>query len=125
MSQDLPLGAILPPASPGYVTPEESTAMIQHHNQAQDDPSWGTVEDLKRQAEESDISDITPFLGPIRAIVLFYGGKRKQGDVAHFCELRVARRAVEGFRLAVCVVDIVHGAKHDISRGAAFLFGSK
>ena len=53
--------------------------------------------------------------------MFFYGGRRRQGDVAHFCELRVARRAVEVFRLAVCVADthVVHGPNHDISRGAA------
>ena len=44
------------------------------------------------------------------------GGWRRQGDVTHFCELRVARKGVEGFRrLAVCVVDIVHDPNHDIS----------
>ena len=58
----------------------------------------------------------------MRAIVLFYGARRRQGDVGHFCDLRVGRCAVEGFRLAVCVVDIVHGPKHDISRGAGNFF---
>ena len=42
--------------------------------------------------------------------------------MAHFCELSKARRAIEGFRLIVCVVDLVHGPNHDISRGAAILF---
>ena len=65
----------MPPAPPGYVTPEELEAMVQHHNQEQVDLSWGTVEDLKIQAQQSDINDITPFMGPVRAIVLFYGGK--------------------------------------------------
>ena len=69
----------------------------------------GTVEGLKHQGQQSDISDITSFLGPVRAIVLFYGGRRRIGDVAHFCEMRVAKCAVEGFRITVCVVDIVHG----------------
>ena len=84
VAQDPPLGGILPPAFPGYVTPEELTAMIQQRNQEQDDPSWGTVEDLKTKVVESDIDDITPYLGPVRAIVLFYGSRRRQGDVAHF-----------------------------------------
>ena len=70
----------------------------------------------------SNLGDITSFLGPIRALVLFYGGRRRQGDVAYFCELSIARRAVGGFRLIVCVVDIVHGPNHDISRGAANFF---
>ena len=52
----------------------------------------------------------------------FLWGRRRQGDVAHFCELHIARRAIEGFRLIVCVVDIVHGPSHDISRGAANFF---
>ena len=54
--------------------------------------------------------------------MLFYGGRRRTGDVAHFCEIMVARCAVEGFRSAACVVDIVHGPKHDISKGAANFF---
>ena len=54
--------------------------------------------------------------------MIFYGGRRRQGDVAHFCELSIARRAIEGFRLIVCVVDLVHGPTHDISRGAAHFF---
>ena len=59
--QDLPEGAILSPPRPGYVTPEELRAMFQQRNEDQDDSSWGTVEDLKTKASESDISDITPF----------------------------------------------------------------
>ena len=101
-----PIGDPLPPPPPGYVTPEEFTARFQQHNQVPDDQKWGSVEDLKDQAKESNLGDITPFLGP--ALVLFYGGRRRQGDVAHFCELNTARRAIEGFRLIVCVVDIVH-----------------
>ena len=72
-------------------------------------PSRGTVEDLKTKVAGSDISDITPYLRHVDAIVFFYWCKRRQGDVIHFCELRVAGRAVEGFRFAACVVDIVHG----------------
>ena len=45
--------------------------MIQQRNEDQDYPSWGTVEDLKTKAAESDIGDITPFLKPVRAIVFF------------------------------------------------------
>ena len=117
---DPPIGDPLPPPPPGYVTPEELTARIQQHNQDPDDQKWGSVEDLKDQAKESNLDDITHFLGPIRAVVLFYGGRMRQGDVAHCCELSIARRAIEGFRLIVCVVDIVHGLNHDISRGVAF-----
>ena len=119
---DPPIGAPLPPPPPGYVTPEEHTARIQQHKQDPDDQKWGSVEDLKDQAKESNLGDITPFLGPIRAVVVFYGRRRRQGDVAHFCELSIARRAIEGFRLIACVVDIVHGLNHDISRGAANFF---
>ncbi len=113
-------------ASPplGYVTTEDLANRSQIPNQDPDDQKWGSVADLREQARSSDnIKDITPFLGPIRAIVLFYCGRRRQGDVAHFCELSIARRAVEGFRLVVCVVDIVHGPKHDIYRGGAFFSG--
>ena len=80
---DLPIGP-LPAPPPGYVTPEELTARIQQRNQDPDDQKWGSVEDLKDQAKDSHIRDITSFLGPIRAIVFFYGGRRRQGDVAHF-----------------------------------------
>ena len=98
--------------------------MVKHYSQERDDLSWGTIEDLKHQAQQPDISYITPFLVPVRAIVLFYGGRRRIGDVAHFCEMRVPKCAVEGFRIAVCVVDIVHGPKYDISRGAASFLGT-
>ena len=125
MAQSMPEGAVLPPAPPAYITPEDLEAMVQHHSQEQDGLSWGTVDDLKRQAQQSDINDITPFLGLVRAIVFFHGGRRRIGDVAHFCEMRVAKCAVEGFRIAACVVDIVHGPKHDISiRGRIFLCSS-
>ena len=80
---------------------------------------------MNAEAAESDISDITAFLRLVRVIVLFYEGRRRQGDVAHFCELRVTTRAVEGFRLAVCVVDIVHGLNRDISRVAAICSGPR
>ena len=59
--QQLPAGAVLPPLPPGYVTPEELRARMQQRNEDQDDPSWGTVEDLKTEPEASDIGDITPF----------------------------------------------------------------
>ena len=121
-TEDPPLGVPLPPPPLGYVTPEELTARIQQRNQDPDGPGWGSVEDFKNQAAASNLGDITPFLGPNRALVFFYGGRRRQGDVAHFCELSIARRTVEGFRLIVCVVDIVHGPNHDISRGAANFF---
>ena len=73
-----PPGAALPPRPPGYVTPEELTARIQQRNQDPDDPGWGLVEDLKEQAAVSNLGDITSFLGPIRALVLFMtaGGDR-------------------------------------------------
>ena len=118
----MPPGAVLPLAPLGYITPEELAAMNQQHNQEQDDIKWGTVEDLRHQAQQSDMKDITSFLGPIRAIVFFYGGRRRKGDVAYFYEMRVAKCAIQGFRIAVCVVSIVHGPKkHDTSRGAADL----
>ena len=122
MEGRLAIGDPLPPPPPGYVTPEELTARIQQHNQDPDDQGWGSVEYLKDQAKESNLGDIAPFLGPIRAVVVFYGGRRRQGDAAHFCEVSIARRAIEGFRLIVRVVDIVHGPNHDISIGAALFF---
>jgi hypothetical protein len=57
------------------VTSEELAGQIQLPNQDLDDQKWGTVEDLKDQARESNIGDITPFLGPIRAIVFFMGAE--------------------------------------------------
>ena len=58
--EEFPAGAILP-SSPGYVTPEELKARIQQRNVDNDDPSWGTVEDLKTEVAKSDIGDMTPF----------------------------------------------------------------
>ena len=68
MAPKLGGGGGTPTGPLGYITPEEFEAMVQHHNQEQDDLSWGTVEDLQHQAQQSDINDITPFLGPVRAI---------------------------------------------------------
>ena len=56
----LPIGP-LPPPPPGYVTSEELAARIQIPNQDPDDQKWETVEDLKDQARDSHIEDITPF----------------------------------------------------------------
>ena len=67
----------LPPPPPGYVTSKDLAARIQLPNQDPDDQKWGTVEDLKDQARASHIGDITPFLGPIRAIMLFLGGQKE------------------------------------------------
>ena len=75
---DPPCGDPIPPPPQGYVTTEELTARIQQRNQDPDDQRWGSVEDLKDQAKESNLEDITPFLGPIRAIAFFYGGRRRQ-----------------------------------------------
>ena len=47
---------------------------------------------------------------------------KKETDVAHSCELRVAKCVLKEFRIAVCVVNIVYKPKHDISRGAADFF---
>ena len=44
----------------GYVAAEELEAMNQHHNQEQDDLSWGTIEDLKQEAQQIGIHDIAP-----------------------------------------------------------------
>ena len=81
----LPPGAVLPPAPLGYVTPEDLSAMNQQHNQEQDVIKWGTVEDLRHQAQQPDIKDINPFLGPIRAILLFDGGRREEKGSSHIC----------------------------------------
>ena len=54
-TEEFPAVASLPPAPPGYATPEELRARIQQRNEDKDDPSWGTVEDLKTEAAESDI----------------------------------------------------------------------
>ena len=50
--EDPSSGAPLPPPPPGYVTPEELTARMRQHNQDPDDQGWGSVEDLKDQAQE-------------------------------------------------------------------------
>ena len=48
---------------------------------------------------------------------MLYGGRRRRGDVAHFAELAIPTLGTKSIQLVVCVVDIVHGPKHDISRG--------
>ena len=65
------------------------------------------------------MADITPYLGPLRIILFFYGGRSRPGDVADHAERAFAAVAIRGFQLCVAVVDIVHGPHHDISRGAA------
>ena len=70
-TEEPPPGAALFPPPLGYVTPEELTARIQQRNQDPDDQGWGSVEDFKNQAAASNLGDITLFLGPIEALVVF------------------------------------------------------
>ena len=77
-----------------------------------------TAEDIGHHPSRPCLHDITPYLGPVRALLLLYGGRRRKGDVAHFAELGAARVAAHHLQLVVCVVDLVHGPNHDISRGA-------
>ena len=51
--------------------------MIQQRNEDQDDPSWGTVEDLKVQAAESDIGDNTHFMACKSYCILMEAGEDK------------------------------------------------
>ena len=65
------------------------------------------------------IKDITPHMGPTRILLLFYGGRRREGDVADYAERCISSAKCTGIQMCVAVVDIVHGPHHDISRGAA------
>ena len=114
----VPVGTVLPPALPGYITPEELAAL---HQDPPDDPAladYASPQAIRQHPSTAQIADITLYLGTFRAILLFCGGRRRPGDVAHFCELRIASVAFQNIKFAICVVDIVHGAQHDISRGA-------
>ena len=66
----------------------------------------------------SALADFTPFLGDLWIILLLYGGRKRPGDAAYFAEHIVSKCLPEGFRICVCVVDIVHGPQHCISSGA-------
>ena len=101
-------------STPGYITPEELAALQQG---PPDEPAladYTSPQAIRLHLFIALIADIAPYLGPVRAILLFYGCRRRPGDVAHFCEQRVASVALQNIKLAVCVVDIVHGAPHDI-----------
>ena len=106
------------PASPGYIIPEDLAAVRKDPEEAVAFVTHGSPQSIREHPSTSLIADITPYLGPVRVVLLLYGGRRRPGHVAHFCEKCAASVALGGFQLAVCVVDIVHGAQHDISRGA-------
>ena len=118
-----PNGRILyrapPPPPPCYFTPEEIEACISPKEESVD-TTYYTPEDVRHHPARENIKDITPFLGPIRVILLLYGGRRRHGDVACYAEM--AHRSFTGrgmqSRVCVCVIDLVHGSHHDISRGA-------
>ena len=85
---------------------------------AADHPRQGSIQSIRDYPSTQSIADITPYPGPVRILLCLYGSRHRLGYVAHFCEQRAASVALRGFQLAVCVVDIIHGAAHDISRGA-------
>ena len=108
---------LLPPPPPpqGYYSPEMVEGV--HASTQQEEGIEGTFAELRQDDRRHNVADITPFLGPIRAILLLYGGRRRSGDVAHFAELAMPVMNTKAVQLVVCVVDIVHGPEHDISRG--------
>ena len=77
----------------------------------------GTYAELKDDHRKDNVADITLYPGPVRAILLLYWGRRRKGDVAHFAELAIPTLGTKAVQLVVCVVDIVHGSRHDISKG--------
>ena len=107
----------VPPPPPGFFTKEEVEACVATQY-ILGEVTYLTVEDLRHHPSRTNLKDITPYLGPIRVLLLLYGGRRRHGDVAHFAELGAAQMTAHSCQLVVCVVDLVHGSHHDISRGA-------
>ena len=108
----------MPPVPTGYVTKAQTRAILPQED-LEDDVAPLTPEQIISDHSSHNISDFTPHLGPARVIFLFYGGRRRPGDVADHAERQIPTAARAGIQLCVAVVDIVHGSHHDISRGAA------
>ena len=82
-----PAGAAMPPAPPGHLTPEEVNKFEDEQEEDPPDRNEGTVSAMSQNPARCTLHDITPYLGPIRVAFLFYGGGRRDGDVAHFLEI--------------------------------------
>ena len=108
----------MPPTPAGYVTKAHTKSILPQED-LEDEVAPLSPEQIRGDQASHNISDFTPHLGPTRVILLFYGGRRRPGDVAEHAETQVATAAKAGIQLCVAVVDIVHGSHHDISRGAA------
>ena len=107
----------LPPVPAGYHIPEDAAPVLPPAN-CSPASMFTPLDQIPFAPSLSQLADFTPFLGNLRIILLLYGGRRRPGDVAFFAEQVSAQCPTEGFRICVCVVDIVHGCEHDISRGA-------
>ena len=118
MAKPAPRDAPLPPPPAGYLAPEQIKEFQQLADDQEAAARYGTLVGIAAAPSLSQIADITPLLGPLRILLLLYGGRRRPGDVAHFADFFAGSADLQGVHIAVCVVDVVHGAHHDISRGA-------
>ena len=103
----------LPPA--GFVVPGKGTAAARTCRQR-------FAEIFCPRAAPRPVEDtvkIPPTLGPQRAILIAFGGRRRQGDIVWHLERMVAAHTWGGTAPVICVLDLVHGQQHDAARGAA------
>ena len=121
-----PYNEDLPPAPRGYLTPEEVENIEPNPDHLPPSESYGSLSDMRRIIADKDMQhnlhDITPHLGPLRVALLLYGGRRREGDIAQFIEQTVCSSQLVGIQVKVCVIDVVHGSEHDISRGATIFW---
>ena len=66
----------------------------------------------------NDVCSIPATLGPQRAILVAFGGRRREGDIIDSLQSFVASNDFKHVP-TICVLDLVHGEEHDAARGAA------
>ena len=65
-----------------------------------------------------EVSSIPASLGPQRAILVAFGGRRRKGDIISHLQSFVDTHEFKHVP-TICVLDLVHGEAHDAARGAA------
>ena len=90
----------MPPVLTGYVTKAHTRAILPQGDLS-DDVAPLTHEQIIADHSSHNISDFTPHLGPTRVILLFYGGRRRPGDVADQADRQIPTAARAGTNFAL------------------------
>ena len=73
-----PLDFVLPPAPPGYITPDDLQSIQGNPEEEVPQLLEGTIESIQADKAVNEIADITSYLGPVRIILLLLDGGRRE-----------------------------------------------